>query len=224
MLPIFAVCMIMCGPQVSVSIEAKAAPEVHAQTRFVTVPGDPRVRATNPDYLAIAKAVSRALSSQGFEEAKTADDGNLVVVIDWMVSEPKVVARHQGGDTGGPSVSGAAPGKAGMPVGGTNNSASFGFGAEGQDRGELVYTRTVTLRGVERAAYRADPAAKAVWDMTLKSEGDSDDVPTFAPQMVAAAMPYLASNAGKVKARLGTTDDPVKFVRGDIAALPAKKQ
>jgi hypothetical protein len=59
--------------------------------------------------------------------------------------------------------------------------------------------------------------------MTLKSDGDTDDVPTFAPQMVAVAMPYLASNTGKVRGRLGSTEDPVKFVRGDIPTLPAKK-
>jgi hypothetical protein len=221
--PIFA-CLILCGTQVSVSIDAKATPEARSETRFVLAASDPRVRPTNPDYMAIAKAVARALSAQGFEEAKSAEDSNVVVLIDWMVSDPKVVARHTGGDVGAPQVSGAAPGAKGMPVGGTTNNASFGFGAEAMDRADLVYTRTVTLKGVDRAAYKADPGAKGLWDMTLKSDGDTDDAPTFAPQMVAVAMPYLASNAGKVRGRLGSTEDPVKFVRGDIPTLPVKKQ
>lgn len=222
MLPIFA-CVLMCGPQIIVTIDARAAPDARAETRFVTAASDPRVRPTNPDFKAIARAVSRALSNQGFEEAKGPEDGNLVVVIDWMVSDPKVVARHAGGDVGSPQVSGAAPGSKGMPVGGTTNAGSFGFGTESQDRAELVYTRTVILKGVDRAAYAADPAAKPAWDMTLKSDGDTDDVGIFAPQMVAAALPYMASNAGKARARLGAADDPVKYVRGDISALPAKK-
>ena len=222
MLPIFA-CLMLCGTQIGVSVDAKATPAARSQTHFVMAAADPRVRPTNPDYMAIAKAVARALSTQGFEEAKSPDDSNVVVVIDWMVSEPRVVAHHAGGDVGGPQVSGASPGTKGMPVGGTNNSAALGFGAEATDRADLVYTRTVTLKGVDRAAYQADPAAKGLWDMTLKSDGDTDDVPAFAPQMVAVAMPYLASNVGKVRGRLGSTEDPVKFVRGDIPVLPEKK-
>jgi hypothetical protein len=165
------------------------------------------------------------LNSQGFEEAKAQEPGDVAVVIDWMVSDPMVVARHAGGDVGEPQVRGAAPGgKGGMPVGGSNNYGSFGFGVEGQDRGEIVYTRLLTLKAVDRAAYAIDPkGAQPYWSMTLTSDGDTDDVAKFAPEMVAAAMPYLATNAGKVRARLGSAEDPVKYVRGDIPALPVKK-
>ena len=221
-LPIFA-CLFGCGTQLGVTVEASATPVARADTHFVMVASDPNVRPTNPDYVAISKAVARALTSQGFEQAKTEDEGDLVVVIDWAVSDPKVVARHAGGDVGGPQVKGAAAGQAGHPAGGTSNYGSFGFGAEGMDRGELVYTRGLTLKGVARAAYKADPAAKPLWDMKLTSEGDTDNVPTFAPLMVAAAMPYVASNAGKVHAHVASAEDPVRYVRGDIPAIPAKK-
>jgi len=220
--PIFA-CLFGCGPQLSVTIEASAAPGAKAETHFTMAASDPNVRAANPDYLVISKAVARALASQGFEEAGTGDDGDLVVLIDWMVSDPRVVARHAGGDVGSPQVSGAPPGRPGMPVGGTTNAASFGFGAEGMDRGQLSYNRTLTLKGVDRAAYKADPKARPLWEVTLTSEGDTDAVAQFAPQMVAGAMPYLATNAGKAHARLGAMEDPVKYVRGDIAAMPARK-
>jgi hypothetical protein len=59
--------------------------------------------------------------------------------------------------------------------------------------------------------------------MTLTSEGDTDSVDMFAPQMVAAAIPYIASDAGKVRSRLGSAEAPVKYVRGEIAALPIQK-
>ena len=221
-LPIFA-CLFGCGLQIGVTVEAAAAPDAKADTHFVMVPSDPNVRPTNPDYVAISKAVARALANDGFEEAKSPDQGDLVVVVDWMISDPKVVARHAGGDVGGPQVKGAAAGQAGHPAGGTNNYGSFGFGAEGMDRGELSYSRTVTIKGVARAAYKADPAAKPLWDMTLTSDGDTDAVPEFAPLMVAAAMPYLASNAGKVHAHVASAEDPVRYVKGDISAMPTRK-
>jgi hypothetical protein len=221
--PILA-CLFGCGQQVSVTVEAQAGPQPKAETHFTLAASDSIVKPGNPDYIAISKAVARALASQGFEAAKSAEAGDLVVLIDWMVSDPKVVARHAGGDVGQPQVAGSAPGRPGMPVGGTNNYGSFGFGVEGQDRGEILYTRVLTLKGVDRAAYEADPKAKPAWSMTLTSEGDTDDVPKFAPEMVAAAMPYMATNAGKVRARLGSAEDPVRYVRGEIPALPVRKQ
>jgi hypothetical protein len=221
--PIFA-CLLGCGEQVSVTVEAAAGDKARAETHFTMIASDPNVRPTNPDYIALSKAVARALTSQGFEEAKTPEAGDLVVVIDWMVGEPKVVARHAGGDMGSPQVKGAAPGgKGGMPAGGTNNYGSFGFGTEATDRAELLYMRTVTLKGVDRAAYKADPKIQPAWSMILTSEGGTDEVPKFAPSVVAAAMPYVASNAGKVRVRLGSAEDPVKYVRGEIPALPVKK-
>jgi hypothetical protein len=221
--PILA-CLIGCGQQVSVTVEAEAGPQARAETHFVLAASDPIVKPGNPDYIVISKAVARALASQGFQEAKTQEPGDLAVVIDWMVSDPKVVARHSGGDVGEPQIRGAPAGRPGMPVGGTNNSASFGFGMEAQDRQELVYTRVLTLKAVDRGAYAIDPMAEPVWRMTLTSEGDTDDVARFAPEMVAAAMPYLARNASKVRVRLGSAEDPVRYVRGDIPALPVKKQ
>ena len=65
--------------------------------------------------------------------------------------------------------------------------------------------------------------AKPAWSVTLTSDGDTDDVAKFAPQMVAAALPYMATNAGRAHRLLGSTEDPVKYVRGDIPALPVKK-
>lgn len=222
-LPIFA-CIFGCGTQISVAVEAHAAPNAKAETHFVVAASDPNVRPDNADFIAIRKAVARALAAEGFQAAKSEDQADLVVVIDWMVSDPKVVLRHAGGDIGGPQVSGAPPGgKNGMPVAGTSNYGALGFGLEAQDRQELSYVRTLTLKGVDRHAFDGLPSATPLWDLTLTSEGDTGDVPTFAPQMVAAAMPYIASDAGKVRSRLGSAEDAVKYVEGKIAALPPKK-
>ena len=223
LLPMLA-CGLVCNQPVSLSVMSTAAPGAKSATRFVMVASDPHVRPTNPDYIAISRAVARALASQGFEQAKAEDDSNLVVIIDWMVGDPKIQVRHIGGDAGTPSVTGAAPGKAGMPLGGTNNSASFGFGMDAQDQGQYVWIRTYTVKGVDRAAYKADPAAKPLWDMTIASEGNSDDAAAAAPAVIAGAIPYIGQNTGKtIKFRISGVDDSVKYVRGDIPALPDKK-
>ena len=66
--PIFA-CLIGCGAQVGVTIEAKAGPDARAETHFVLAASDPNVRPGNPDYILISKAVARALASQGTRSA-----------------------------------------------------------------------------------------------------------------------------------------------------------
>jgi hypothetical protein len=222
-LPIFA-CIFGCGAQVRVAIEAHAEPNARAETHFVVAAGDSLVHADNPDFITIRKAVARALVANGYQAAKSETEADLVVVIDWMVSDPKIVLRHAGGDVGRPAVQGAPPGgKNGMPLGGTSNYGALGFGMEAQDRQELSYSRTLTLKGVDRHAFDGLPTAKPLWDMTLTSEGDTDAVADFAPQMVAAAMPYIASDAGKVRSRMGSAEAPVKYVKGEIAALPPQK-
>jgi hypothetical protein len=225
MLLLALACGLVCNQPVNLAVTATAGPQAKSETRFVMVASDPHVRPANPDYIAISKAVARALAAQGFEPAKTEDDSNLVVVIDWMVGDPKEVVRHVGGDAGAPAVAGAPPGgRGGMPVGGTNNSASFGFGLDAQDQAHFVWVRTYMVKGVDKAAYKADPAAKPLWEMTVASEGESDDAAAAAPAVMAGAMPYIGQTTGKtVKFRISATDDSVKYMRGDIPALPEKK-
>ena len=217
--PIFA-CVFGCGVQITTVVEAKASPEARRAARYEIVAGDPHVWPTNPDFLAIAKIVDRALRAEGFEPAKSHDDGNLVVIVDWMTGDPVEHRRHLGGDAGGPQVRGAAAGMAGRPVGGTNNAASFGFGADATDDLTYSYLQTLTLKAVDKAAFKAAPvAAQSLWEMNLVSDSSLAEPSASAPQMMAAAMPYIAQTA-KVRVMLGSAEKPVKYVKGEIAEPP----
>ena len=202
--PIFA-CLILCGPQVVVTVDAKAEPGARSAGRFTVVASDADVR--DPAFITFSRQVSRALASRGFEEARAVDDGDLLVVIDWKTGAPKKHFRHIGGDVG-------------VPVGGANNYASFGMGMDATDAIELGYPQTFTLQAVDRAAFEADPKVKPLWQMTLTSETTVAEPAAAGAPMIAAAIPYMARNAGKAKVRLGSAEAPVKYVRGEIAALP----
>jgi len=216
--PIFA-CLILCGPQVVVTVDAKAEPGARSAGRFTVVASDADVR--DPAFITFSRQVSRALASRGFEEARAVDDGDLLVVIDWMTGAPKKHFRHIGGDVGVPQVRGAAPGGGGgMPIGGTNNYASFGMGLDPTDAIEFTFPQTFTLQAVDRAAFEADPKVKPLWQMTLTSETTVAEPAAAGAPMIAAAIPYMARNVGKAKVRLGSAEAPVKYVRGEIAALP----
>jgi hypothetical protein len=218
--PIFA-CLILCGQQVVVTVDAKAAPDARATGRFTIMAGDANVGPQNPDFIILSRQVSRALAGRGFEEARPADDGDLVVVIDWMTGEPKKRIHHVGGDAGSPQVSGAAAGgRGGMPAGGSNNYAAFGMGMEATDAIELDYPQTFTLQAMDRAAFKADPKASPLWRMTLTSETTVADPAASGAPMIAAAIPYIARDTARTKVRLGSAEAPVKYIRGEIASLP----
>jgi len=222
--PIFA-CVFGCGVQITTVVEAKASPEARREVRYEIVAGDPNVLPKNPDFLAIAKIVNRALQAQGFEPAKSPDDSDLVVIIDWMTGDPVEHRRHAGGDAGEPQVRGAAAGLPGHPAGGTNNYGAFGFGLDPTDNLTPSYLQTLTLKAVDKAAFQADPAAaKSLWEMNLASDSGISEPSASAPQMVAAAMPYMGQTA-KARVMIGSTEKSVKYVKGEIAQLPppAKK-
>ena len=221
--PIFA-CVLGCGVQITTVVQAKASPEARREGRYEIVAGDPHVTPTNPDLLAIAKVIGRALQAEGFVAAKSHDDSTLVVIVDWMTGDPVEHRRHLGGDTGDPQVRGAAAGMAGRPVGGTTNAGSFGFGADPTDNLTYSYRQTLTLKAVDKAAFKADPAAKGLWEMDLVSDNGFAEPSASAPQMMAAAMPYIAQTA-KARVMLGAAETSVRYVRGEIAELPpaAKK-
>ena len=219
------VCGLVCNQPTTMTVTAEAAPQAKAHTHFILVPGDKNIRPTNALYMAVAKSVARGLTADGFEEAKSPDDADLVVVVDWMVSDPKLSMHHAGGDVGAPAVSGAAAGgKGGMPVGGTTNHAAFGFGMEGGERSDYSWVRTYLVSGVDRAAFKADPKAKPLWAIKVDSEGDTDDVSKAAPAVMAGAIPYVGQTTAPkgVHFRMGAQEDSVKYVRGDIQA-PVKK-
>jgi hypothetical protein len=217
--PIFA-CLMGCGQQVTVIVDAKAAPDAPAAGHFTILAGDPNVKPRNPDFIALGRDVARALTARGFQEAAGPDAADLAVVIDWTTGDPKKYYRHIGGDAGGPQVRGAAAGTKGMPAGGTNNPASFGMGMDATDGIELDYPQTFTLKAVTPAALKADPKAPALWEMTLTSETTIAEPAKIGPPMIAAAMPYMAKTAARTKVHLGMAEPPVKYVRGEIAALP----
>jgi hypothetical protein len=225
MLPIFA-CAMLCGPQVEVSVNASAAAEARSQTHFRVVPGNPGVPPADPQFLEYAGEVGRALVSQGFQPAEPPDDADMVVEVTWGVGDPRTVTRRVPNDSYqnmGNQAGGVPAGKAGMPVGDHNN-ASFGWvqGAPIKIT-ETVYVQTFALKAYRKAAWRAEPAEGPLWEVTAQSQGPAY-LPPSAPVIMAAAAPYFAQNPGHpVKTKAGAADQLARYVRGDIAAAPARK-
>ncbi len=217
MLPIFA-CMMGCGVQMTVTVEATAVPEARAQTHFVIVAENPAVAPDNRLFLEWAADVGRAMTSQGFQKAESTDAADVIVKLDWDVGPPKTVTRHlttaQLQNAG--NVQMAPAGKSGT-VAGPHNKAGFDWVQSPVDVQQTTYLRSLSMSAV-------DKAGKPLWRTVMTSEGVEDDVGPVVPNMAAAGAAFFGHNAGKGQKRMvGDQETLVKVVRGDIPALAAKK-
>lgn len=217
MLPIFA-CIMGCGVQMTVTVEATAVPGARAQSHFAIVAENPAVAPDNRLFLDWATEVGRALSSQGFQKADSKDAADVIVKLDWDVGPPRTVTRHmttaQLQNAG--NVQMAPAGKSGT-VAGPHNKAGFDWVQSPVDVQQTTYVRSLSMKAV-------DKAGKPLWQTVMTSEGAEDDVGPVVPNMAAAGAAFFAQNLGKPQKRMvGDQETLVKFVRGDIPALAAKK-
>jgi len=216
MLPIFA-CLVGCGLQMTVAVDASAAPAARSQTHFVIVAENPAVTPDNRLFLKWAGDVSRALTSQGFQKADSIDAADMVVRMDWDVGAPKTITRH--GTTAQLQNAGntqlAPAGKAGTTAG-DHNKAAFDWIQTPADWQVTTYVRSLSLKVVDRQG-------KPLWQVAARNEGPEDDVGPAIPTLAAAAAPFFARNAGASRHMIGDRETLVKYVRGDIPALASKK-
>jgi hypothetical protein len=216
MLPIF-MCMMGCGLQMTVAVDASATPAARAQTHFVIVAENPAVAPDNLLFLQWAGEVSRALTSQGFQKVDSADAADMVVRMDWDVGPPKTITRH--GTTAqlqnAGNVQMAPAGKGGAPAG-EHNKAGFDWIQTPANWQVTTYVRSLSLKAVDRQG-------RALWQVAARSEGPEDDVGPVVPTLAAAAAPFFASNAGASRHMIGDQETLVKYVRGDIPSLASKK-
>ena len=214
--PILA-CFLLCGQQVRVSVSALAAPDAHSQTRFLVMPGNPGTPVSDLQFQEYATEVGRALVARGFEQAKSIEDVTLVVMMSWSISEPRT--KIISGTTSGFERVGTDK----DPDTGLEHTRTKFVTRPTQDT-QIYFTRSIDLKAFDQPAFKQTNAPKELWEITLRSDGSQSDLRTVFPVIVAAAQPYLGESTKQaIDAFVAADDVKVKYIRGEITALPAKK-
>ncbi|HEY4029018.1 MAG TPA: hypothetical protein VGM25_01625 [Caulobacteraceae bacterium] len=217
--PIFA-CLFNCAPAVVVTVEshAKAAPA--AGTQVLLRPFDPRISATDPTYLYVAKVVSKALEQKGLKPVQAAGDGLAVVEIEWSQDGAKIVTRTlQAPETGGsfrtPPAGpqgtvygmGGGPNEAGMAS--TRDARPGGLGTDDSRVQKLTrYPWTIALKGLSPAG----PASPPLWTVSASGDSVSQDPADIVPEMIAASLPLLGADSVRKDVRVSASDASVKSI------------
>jgi len=172
----------------SVSVSALASPEATAGARYVLIPGNEEIDSSDLQYEEFAGYAHRALKLEGFEEAPTADEADLVIVLNYAVTDP---------ETSTYSYSVPQFGRTGYRSSTTYGSTTYyhpSYGITGFLTGArqmTVYRRGLGLVAFDAESVRSGQKPVEVWRTLAISIGSSGDLRRVFPYLMAAARRYL---------------------------------
>ncbi|MFO0839612.1 MAG: hypothetical protein U1D55_13935 [Phycisphaerae bacterium] len=186
--------------------------------------------ATNDlEFREYADMVERLLQSRGFAKAERELDANLVVFLNYGISDPKtqeytysVPMYGQIGGGGSTYYSGSVyTSKGGY---GTYSGSAYStpvYGVTGYRSGVGSYTyfvRYVRMDGVNLEKYRQSGTFEPVWKATVTSVGSSGDLREVFPYMLVASADHIGTRTEKaLSITLKENDERLAMVRPPVS-------
>jgi len=173
-------------------VDALATADAQSKRHFVIVPATKDINPQDLQFLEFKGYVEKALQQRGFIKVEQLQQGDIVVYLNYGVGEPKTQQYSYD-----------------VPI--WNDfayypySRRYGFyprmsygiaGYVQRIETYTVYSRYLTLEAYDMAAYLAQQPAKQIWKISVRSQGQSNDLRLVFPYMVTAVQPYLGSNSG----------------------------
>lgn len=171
----------------------------------------------------ISLQASRALSKSGINVNNENKQADVVVLLDYAVSEPKtkteVVSRPIYGQTGVSSS---------YTSGSVSNIGGFGsysghtayiptYGVVGYNNVPVTttsYVTTIALTAYDYKKFNKSKEAKELWKTQIASVGPSSDLRRLVPYMLKAGIPYYGKSTGEVVfAEIKEDDQEAMYIR-----------
>ena len=216
-----------------VAVDSLASSEASFKKTYLLLPGNQGVKEADLQFQEYAAYLKRVLETKGYVYTTLKEDADLVIYLAYGIGDPETYQYAYS-----------------LPVWGhtgylTSRAVIAETDAEGETtyRGYTAYTPTYGIRGYStyidtRTAYRRfalitaydyeqfkkDKKEVQLWKTTITSIGISDDLRRIVPVLMAASIPYLATDTGhKVYVTLTEADDVVLKVRGESAETEKDK-
>ncbi|MGD1956172.1 MAG: DUF4136 domain-containing protein [Sphingomonadales bacterium] len=164
---------------------------VSSGATFEIVPKDEELTG-GLEFAQYANLVRSKLIQQGYQPASSADGADLIVTLDYGVSEPTQKIRTLGGGVGGDGVGGAGFGNPFFfgPVFGPGFGGGFGPDVYSYE----VYSRGLSL-SIEKPA-TANSAREVVFEGSVESNGRDNNLPEVMPFLVEAMFTDFPGTSG----------------------------
>ncbi|KDM90327.1 hypothetical protein [Photobacterium galatheae] len=207
------------------SLTSDTAP--HAKT-YVVLPGQEGVSVNDLQFKEYSASLVRVLQAKGYVAATTPEAAEQVIFLSYGIGEPQT--QHYSyqlptwGQTGVAFANSykttSTFGSMTSQTGTTMNTPSYGItGYQTYTASETTYLKYVQIEGVTFDKQSHSEAPVPLWKTTVFSSDTQNDLRRVFPVLVAASVPYLATNTGqKIHVALTESDAAVQAVKG----LPLK--
>ena len=173
-------------------IDALATQDAQEKRHFVIVPANKEIMPQDLQFLEFKGYIEKALLQRGFVKANQFEQGDVFVYLNYGVGEPQTQQYSYE-----------------VPIwsdfGYYPYSRRYGFyprmsygvaGYAQRVQTYKVYTRYLTLEAYDMPVDLNQQAAKQLWKISVRSQGQSNDLRFVFPYMVTAMQPYLGRNSG----------------------------
>ena len=208
-----------CATSHTFKVDAISNPEAEKVGSYHIVTGNSRIAEEDPQFQEMAAYVKTALSGKGYHEAPNAEEAELVIEVDYGTNRPQIDFKTVTGDSGG------GLDRTGRTYTGPGSSIhSRGVSGRGRnvsiERDDTEYIPVTTYEKYLRLiAWENQDGVEPedqtqVWQVTVKTKDDQDDMEKYLPLLVAASIAYVGEDTdSQEKIVLKETDDDVVFVK-----------
>lgn len=182
-------------PEYEISVDSIKSPKADAKYNYIILPGNDNTSANDLVYNEFAGYIISALSAQGYSQAKTENDADILIILRYGISEPQQQVET------GPS-----------PLLMLSDSQAFRslglLGALDGPRTTTYYHRFIVLDAIDLNEYKISQNISPLWKTTITSIGTSGDLRQLFPIMVAASSQHIATNSTQQIQVVIRDDDP----------------
>lgn len=207
-----------------VRVDSILSPAKVRGNTYVIFPGMKDVAPNDLQFVEFSNYVKKALSSRGFQEATSFQNGDVAIFLRYGIGKPESIPYsfsvpvygQVGGGTSTFNASTYGSGGFSSMTGTISSLPHLGVvGMQSFSGVHVRYLRFMTLEGIDVKRFQKTNKVFPLWKTTVTSAGKSGDLRRVFPILVGASLPYIGTNTGKqIDINISEKDQKVKFVKG----------
>ena len=212
-----------------VAVDSLATSNAPLKKTYLLLPGNSGVTEADLQFKEYATYLKRVLEQKGYIYASSKEEADLAVYLSYGIGDPEVYQYSYNEPTWG--YSGYLRARTHVVTETTKDGEKIyrsyvtyapTYGITGYTTyvgSKTVYNRFAVITAFEYDQLKKEEEKEVqLWKTTITSTGASDDLRRIFPVLMAASIPYLATDTGhKVHVTISENDNVVLKVKGDAA-------
>lgn len=210
-------------PTYQVQIDSHASPDAVGKQTYVLLAGNKGVSDPNPQFDRFGSLLVRALRAHGMMLRYSEDKADVAVILYYFIGDPReqqytytvpVLHKHFLADK--ETYQQSYVDSQGYEVRkATDYRDTWSVDNEQRTGSYTTYLRSIRVVAIDLRTYHATGKVVVLWQTDIVSRGESADLARAFPALIAAAEPYLATDAGNgINVSLTSNDPRVKALEG----------